>query len=291
MQLSKLRILALSLICTFVWTTSSAQDEEPPIYKTTENDFQFRAGWNISKSLSRKFNIEWDQEFRIKDNLGTFDRMYTEIGGSYTVLDWLKLQAKYTYILINHDGKAKTNYNRYWESRHRGAFGFTLYYKTYSNWRFSLRELGQFTTYEKEHGGYKLYDKGEKANPKWVLKSRLKAEYAFRHIPLTPFISIELINTLNSPSASITKNVVSEDGTKVIPITKKYAGNEYIENIRTAIGVEYRFDRRSSIEVYYRFDYEFNKDINIGEKSSEFKDLTEETSYINIIGATYKLRF
>ena len=39
------------------------------------------------------------------------------------------------------------------------------------------------------------------------------------------------------------------------------------------------------------YDYEFNKDINIGEKSGEFKDLTEETSYINIIGATYKYRF
>ena len=290
MQLSKLRILALSLICAFVSTTSFAQDEDP-VYKTTENDFQFRTGWNISKSLSRKFNVEWDQEFRIKDNLGTFDRMYTEIGGSYAILDWLKLQAKYTYILINHDGKAKTNYERYWESRHRGAFGFTLYYKTYSNWRFSLRELGQFTTYEKEHGGYKLYDEGEKANPKWVLKSRLKAEYAFRHIPLTPFISVEFINTLNSPSASITRDVVSEDGTQVVPVTTKYAGNEYFENIRTAIGAEYRFDRRSSIEVYYRFDYEFNKDINIGEKSGEFKDLTEETSYINIIGATYKYRF
>ena len=124
-----------------------------------------------------------------------------------------------------------------------------------------------------------------------MLKSRLKAEYAFRHIPLTPFISVEFINTLNSPSASITRDVVSEDGTQVVPVTTKYAGNEYFENIRTAIGAEYRFDRRSSIEVYYRFDYEFNKDINIGEKSGEFKDLTEETSYINIIGATYKYRF
>lgn len=290
--MNKFRFLILSLICAFASTPLLAQDEIP-IYKTTENDFQFRAGWTISKKLSRKFNLEWNEEFRIKDDLGTFDRMYSELGGEYIALDWLKLQAKYTYILINHDGKAKTNYERYWESRHRGAFGFTLYYKTYYNWRFSLRELGQVTTYDRRHNGNKLYDEGEKANPKWVLKSRLKAEYAFRHIPLTPYISVEVINTLNSPSAyTITEEAVVTDGVQnIVQVKKKHAGNEYIENVRTAIGVEYRINRRSSLDIYYRFDYEFNKDLNFGANSGKFKDITEETSYINILGVAYKFSF
>lgn len=267
--MNRVRIIAVALLCALAVPFTEAQSDVP-VYETTDNDFQFRAGWAITKSLSRKVEVEWSEEFRIRDTFGAFDRMYSEIGLEYTVLDWLKVQGRYTHMLINQNGKAKTDYKSYWENRHRGTLGITFYYKTYYNWRFSLRELAQVTFLDKSVHGNKLYDEGEKSNPKWILKSRLKAEYAFRHIPLTPYAYVEVANTLNAP---------------------KYAGKEYIEKVRTAIGCEYRFDKRNSIDVYYRFDYEFNKDINIGANSGAFKDLTEETSYINIIGVNYKFKF
>lgn len=282
----RLRIIIAALICASTLPLL-AQEESIPVYETTDNDFQFRAGWAITKNLSRKVNVEWSEEFRIRDTFGAFDRMYSEIGVEYTVLDWLKLQGRYTHMLINHKGKNKTEGKSYWENRHRGTLGVTFYYKTYYNWRFSLRELAQVTFLDNSVHGYKLYDKGEKANPKWVLKSRFKAEYAFRHIPFTPYAYIEVANTLNAPNAyEITG--YNEDGSQ---IRKKHAGNGYIEKVRTAIGCEYRFDRRNSIDVYYRFDYEFNKDINIGANSGMLKDITEETSCINIIGVNYKFKF
>ncbi len=266
--MKKLRFYFTLLLCGMFATQAFAQDA--PVYETTDNDFQFRGGWTVSKRLSRKFDIEWREEFRIKNTFGDFDRLYSEIGAEYKALDWLRLTAKYTHILINHDGKNKTAGKKYWQNRHRATLGATFIYKTHYNWRFSLRELVQTTFIDDEVHGIQLYDEGEKANPKWMLKSRLKAEYAFRHIPVTPYVSVELVNTLNAP---------------------KYADGQYIENVRTAIGMEYRFDSRSSIDVYYRFDYGFDKDINVGGNSGVLKDITEETSYTNIIGVNYKIRF
>lgn len=265
-----MKVLRSILIGILLATAFSASAQEVPVYETTDNDFQFRTGWAITKSLSRKVNLEWSEEFRIRDTFGAFDRMYSELGVEYTALDWLKIQGRYTHMLINQEGKNKTNNKGYWENRHRGTLGVTFYYKTYYNWRFSLRELAQVTFLDKEVHGYKLYDDGEKSNPKWVLKSRLKAEYTFRHIPIIPYVYVEIANTLNAP---------------------KHAGNEYIEKVRSAIGCEYRFDRRNSIDIYYRFDYEFNKDVNIGANSGQFKDLTKETTFVNIIGINYKFKF
>lgn len=282
----KTGLLIVVLLSVLVVPIAYAQSEYP-VYETKENDFQLRGGWSVTKGLTRKLNLEWSEEFRFRDNVGAFDRLYSEIGAEYTVLDWLKLQARYTHILINHKGKSKTNYKSYWDNRHRGTLGVTFYYKTYYNWRFSLRELVQVTSLDREWHGNKLYDDGEKSNPKWVLKSRIKAEYAFRHVPFTPYAYVEVANTLNSPNA-YTVTGYSETGE---PIRKKSVGNEYIEKVRAAIGCEYRFDRRNSIDVYFRFDYEYNEDINIGANSGEFKDLTKETSYISILGVNYKFKF
>lgn len=81
---------------------------------------------------------------------------------------------------------------------------------------------------------------------------------------------MELSNTLNVPS---------------------YVKNNYLEKIRTNIGVKWRLNMKNSIEFFYRFDIETNKDVDIDYKKDDVTIkavyLTNEREYVHIFGIIY----
>ena len=244
---------------------AKAQDKVPEYEYEKDNDVQLRTGFEVDKKISKRFSASWSEELRLKNNVRRVDRIYSDISLSYKAAKWLKFSAGYTFISVDREGKKKDNYKNYWDLRHRISFGTTLSYKPTSHWELSLKERVQATFLTEDD-----IDKREKADPKWVLKSKVTAEYKFEKIPLIPYVSVELCNTLNSP---------------------KYADGEYLEKVRSAIGAEYRFNKNNSINVFYRFDYNLDKKIDVKKSTGVLKSITEATEYNNIFSISYKFKF
>lgn len=264
MTVKKLQIL-LSLILLTLPVGIYAGDNEPKYKSEKDNDVQFRTGFEIEKEIKRHFSVSWNEELRIKEDFKKLDGIYSDIALSFKVTKWLKLSAGYTFISIDHEGKKKDNYENYWDLRHRLTLGATFSRKTYSNWTFSLKERVQATFLTDDD-----VDKREKANPKWILKSKLMAQYKISRFPLIPYASVELCNTLNAP---------------------KLAGGEYIEKVRSAIGAVYRLNKRNSINFFYRFDYNLDKKIDVKASTGILKSLTKAKEYNNIVSISYKYKF
>ena len=257
-------ILCLALAFLALPLTTRAQDGEPEYLSTTDNDVQLRTGFELEKKFLNKFSVSWGEELRLKDNFKEIDCVHSDISVSYKATSWLKFAAAYNFISIDKRTSMKEDEKR-WNFRHRISFATTFSYKTSSNWAFSLREKVQ-TTFLNEDD----IDEREKSDPKWVLRSRIMTQYKPKDIPFSPYVYVELSNTLNSP---------------------KLAGGEYLEKVRTAIGTVYKFDKHSSIDFFYRFDYNFNKKINVKKKTGVLKSITEQTDYNNIFSVSYKYKF
>ncbi len=70
-----------------------------------------------------------------------------------------------------------------------------------------------------------------------------------------------------------------------------YANGNYINRIRTNLGLKWRLDSRSSVDFYYRFDVGTNRDINIDYKKDDVTIkavyVTNERDYTHILGVAY----
>lgn len=262
----KIRYLVFAFISFISLSYSlNAQEKITEYNSKKDNDVQLRLGAELEKKINKKFSVSWSEELRLNNNVTRVDRIYSDLSFSYKVLKWIKLSAGYTFISIDHEGKKKDNYNNYWDFRHRLSIGSTFSYKTDSNWEFSLKERVQCTFLTEDE-----IDEREKSNPKWVLKSKVMAQYKMTRIPIVPYASIELCNTLNAPSL---------------------AGGQYIEKVRSSIGVVYRINKRNSIDFYYRFDYNIDKKIDVKKSTGMVKSITDEKEYNNIFSVSYKYKF
>lgn len=149
---------------------------------------------------------------RLKDALGKIDRIYSVLAVSYEFCPWFKAGADYNFIAVKRDEG--------WEFRNRSNIDLTASYKPAPRWRLSLRERFRITSTNKRS------DPALEANPAWIMRSRLMAEYDVRPLPIRPYVYLELSNTLNAPNIT---------------------GN-YIDKIRTSLGVKYALSPRSEFD-------------------------------------------
>ena len=266
------RLVALGFILLSLPISSMAKGDdkdkgdEVPYYGTEkDNDVQFRTGFEVEKKFQNHFSLAWSEELRLKQDIQRLDRIYSDFTLAYKSAPWLKFSAGYTFISVNKKGKEKDNFKKYWDLRHRVTASVALSHKTKSNWVFSLKERVQ-TTFLTEND----IDKREKSDPVWVLKSKVMAEYKYKKVPLNPYVSVELCNTLNAPGL---------------------ADGNYLEKVRSAIGAVYRINKKNCIDFYYRFDYNLDKKINVRNSTGKLKSLIEKTAYNSIFSMSYKYKF
>ena len=230
---------------------------------TTTRDLRTRVGFELNRELYRGLSLTWEEEARFKNLSTEFDRLNSSLGLAYRVNDYFKFGASYTFMLLWHDGKKKTNYEKYIDLRHRVNFDVIGNYHV-RQWKFTWRERPVITIRTDKP------DLLEKANPQWTLRSKIAAEYSIFGNPLKPYLSFELSNTLNAPV---------------------YASGNYIDRIRTNLGLKWRLNSRSSFDFYYNFDVGADRDIRIDYKSDDvtIKDIyvTNERHYTHILGVVY----
>ena len=238
---------------------------EPERLSTKDNDVQLRAGFEFDKKVNRWLSVAWSEELRLKSNFTSLDRIYSDLSLGFKPTKWLKINADYTFIAIDHDGKKKTNFERYWDLRHRVTAGVTFTHKTLTNWEFSLKErvVTTFLTGDK-------YDKNEKCSPNVELRSKLMAAYKVRPVPVIPYVFVELCNTLRVPELDIDGN--------------------YLNKVRSGVGVQYRFNKRNCIDFSYRFDYNLDHKLKVN-KAGLLKSVTDAKEFNNIFSVSYKYKF
>lgn len=254
------RICVILMAAMFVPSVAAAQTttHDPAV---SDCDVQARVGFDVTKQIKKGFNVSWEEELRLRNNFGAVDRIHSSLGTTYRIAEWFRVGAAYTFIARWHDGKKSTDYEKYWDLRHRASADAMFTLKS-GKWRFSLRERGQFTFRTDS------VNTREKSKCDIVMRHRLKVDYKVFHLPLRPYASVEMSHTLNAP---------------------KLGGN-YIDKVRSMLGVEWRLSKESTLEFYYRFDYAYGIDIDI-KKTSGNITITPEKGYYQILGVFYSYSF
>jgi len=232
----------------------AAAAQAQPRRTTHDNDFRARLSFALTKRLGQRHALLWDEELRLKDNVAALDRIHSTLGYAYDVRPWFKAAAFYTLIACDR-GAARSM-----EMRHRLHLELTATVRS-GSWSFSLRERPQVTLRTAR------VDKAVEAENAWVLRHRAMAECAVPDTGFKPYAFVELTQTLNAPTV----------------------GN-YLEKVRSSLGVKYAFAKRSSLDFYYRFDYKITDEPFFDEAGAVDFICSERGSH-HILGLEYGLKF
>lgn len=246
-------------------------------------EFGGRLSVSVDKKLARGLHVSLEEEIRMDNNFGSFDRFHTTLGLSYKVNDYLKLGVG--YAMINPYSSSNSAFKG---SRHRLMLDATGSLR-FGDWRLSLRERFQAT--------YRSGDMNEYQNPRTALtlKSRLKLSYkGLRR--LEPYAYVELRNTLNAPVISATY-----DGTNYLTSALSQYGEAgwfidswsgvYVNRVRGSMGFDYRLSKASSIDISLMADHIMDKVVDANAEGTKLKSYTRETGFVGWINIGYSYSF
>ncbi len=215
----------------------NAQNAERGIWTTIE----------LKKKLNKQFTFSFDEEYRQKDKIGTTDRFMSTLDFSWKPVDFLKGGMYYT--LIN---KYSTTANQ-WDLRHRLGIYATESVE-WQRWEFSWRQKFQITN----NPG--LVESEHVSNPTSLIRSKWNASYNVKGYPINPYISYELMYTLNEPDGDITPGNVGK----------------FTES-RIGCGVEYKCTKKLTISAGYLYSSGTEWDVYIdGNTSGGFYENSNE---------------
>lgn len=204
-----------------------------PAIAQSGDDFGIWTDISAEKKLNKQFSVEGGVGFRAENDLASFTRWDVSLGLGYKPIKGLKFSAGYVYMYDRSLQEVKERYNSrgeingynvdhgYWRSKHRGWFDVTGKVG-FGRFSVSLRERYQYThtmatktmrdKYRDpkqpgfngtphEMGGMEFMTFRQEMDQKGhknahYLRSRLLVSYNVRGVPLEPFVSYELSNSL-----------------------------------------------------------------------------------------------
>jgi len=221
------------------------------------DDFGVWTSIGVDKKISKKVSVGVEAELRTRDELSTVDRWSFGVDAAYKFSKQLKLSAG--YALLHDPNVERISYYdadddlvleqevEVGDAKKRGEFAVTRHRFNVSltgdvnlgGFNVSLRERWQYTYrpevtvderwdyYDEAWDGKTHSYRGKGKN---VLRSRLKVEYKFKPIRLTPFVSAELFNAWD------------------------------VQKVRYAVGTEWKINKQNALEVAYRYQNVRNDD-------------------------------
>jgi hypothetical protein len=206
----RITILLLTVLMSGGVSVSIAQD----------NDFGSWLSAGVSKDLSKRINLEAEEEIRIFKNFSEIDRFATSFGGVVTIVKGVKTGVGYTWI-YDHDVK-----DTGWENRHR-IFAYLQGKVDFGRFTVTLREKFQTTYYDKNEEDFDY-------SPQNYLRSRLQGAYDIKGSKIVPYLSAEMHYQLNNPD-----------------------GNE-IDNMRYTLGIGFPLSKKLDMDTFLRLTQELN---------------------------------
>jgi hypothetical protein len=194
-----------------------------------QSEYVFDAGmWNtlsIQYQFKKKFSLNLDQEFRIKENYSRLNLLYTNIGVSYKATKFLKIEPSYRHIdkfLL--DGRISF--------RHRLMLDVTL-----------KKKFGNFTI-------------SERARYQTEVKNVLSSDRAWsaeQYLRMRTELDYEINYTYEVSYSCEFRYQIYVPGNDVV-------FNNTWHRMRNVVGVNINFNKRNILNLYYLFQNEFNID-------------------------------
>ena len=199
-------------------------------------DFGLNISAGVKKKIVSGLSAKIEGELRTQDKSSELERLAIAAELSYSPIKYFGIDAGYTFIdkfKPEHWTDSGNRIPDYWSPRHR-AYASVTGTLVIGDFELALRERYQFThkTQVSVHkydanGTQKTKDKVVKASNSHTWRSRLKAEYNFTQIGLTPYISAELYNSL----------------------TESFA----LDKVETTVGVDYKLFKKHTFSLFYRY--------------------------------------
>lgn len=226
------------------------------------NDFGIDLSIDAEKRIAQNLDFGIEIGMRTQENTTRMER--ADIGASLTyrflhskTFD-MKVHGGFEYIWCNNLGHSDEHYNKngdlngqnvyshYWRGRHRTSLGVSATYKPNKRWQFTLKETVQynhFTQDSVERAKFRYNDDDElylketdhkaiDAKDRFVLRSKVTAEYNIKGVPLNPFASIDYGRGLN------------------------YNANKW----KFSVGCDWKINRHNHLSLFYRFQTENDDD-------------------------------
>lgn len=205
------KILIVALFCAAIPFAAAAQLQQTGGI----------ASFSLSKELSKKWELNAEQELRFDRNFTSFNRSSTSVGVEYVVVKrLLRLQAHY-------DLQYWRNGDEGYEFRHRAAAGILLQQKA-GRFDFRLRSRIQMTFRDENRGEYSY-------NPKYVWRNRLLCNYNIPNSRFRPYIAGEIFCPINSKKGF------------------------FMDSYRISAGTRYQVSRQHSLDFQLRFDQDIQQ--------------------------------
>jgi hypothetical protein len=192
-----------------------------------QSEYVFDAGnWStftVQHEFKKKFSLNIDQEFRIKENYSRMNLLYTNIGVSYKINKHLKVEPSYRHIdkfLL--DGRISF--------RHRLMLDVTYKLK-FGKWTVSER-----ARYQTEVKNVLSSRRGWQAEQ--YLRMRTGVDYKINEVFTTNY-NCEFRYQINVPGSDVVYNGIWH-------------------RMRNVIGVDINFNSKNTLNLYYLIQNEFN---------------------------------
>ena len=192
-----------------------------------QSEYTFDSGnWStftVQHEFKKKFSLNIDQEFRIKENYSRMNLLYTNIGVSYKANKHWKIEPSYRHIdkfLL--DGRISF--------RHRLMLDVTYKYKF---GKLSVTERARYQTEVKN-----VLSSHRAWQAEQYLRMRTGFEYEINDA-YSIYYNCEFRYQINVPGNDIVYNGIWH-------------------RMRNVIGVDYKFNEHHSLNVYYLVQNEFN---------------------------------
>jgi hypothetical protein len=217
----------LTLLALMACTTALMAQDVIDAQDELSNDFRMRFEVSAEYKPVKNLTINLAEEFRLKNNATTVDRLYTTLDISYKVYKYIKIGAAYSFHAL-YKGEST------WLLRHRARLHLTGSYSV-NNWGMSLRVIPEMTYADKEANPL------EEVNPSWIFRSRIKVDYSFIDKPVKPYVYVEMFNPLVQPEF----------------------GNAWLEKMRYSIGTEWSIDAHNKFDFYYLLEHDMGQDLSV----------------------------
>ena len=203
-----------------------------PLAAAAQTDFGggVRLSAGADYKITKGLHATVEEEIRIGGAFQSLDRLQTTVGVDYKPIKYLKLGVGYT--LINpYDGEQ----HAFKPVRHRLFLDATGHF-TWNDFRFSLKERGQYTH---RTGTFNVYQNTPDA---FALKSRLGVEYQGWRV-FEPGLFLEVRTQLNGPWGERTSETIQTKNNGITYYNYKHTGYTNVYNDR------YRFILRTDIKI------------------------------------------
>ena len=190
-----------------------------------------------SHKIKKGLNVDFEAEFRSRNDFRTADRVSLGASISYKVLSWLKASGGYNLLIDNNhedityqdDGVTYNNWRpSYWGLRHRFNVSLTASHKV-RRVEVSLRERWQYTYRPSKTIDNFDFDEAEwedhevRGKGKNLLRSRLQLEWDIPKCRFDPFASVEFHTT------------------------------RQLDKTRFVVGVDHTIKKTHNFKLYYRY--------------------------------------